>query len=334
MTGRRAPDKREPRTTPSATTADSRRAKVICRFAGALRCARASAAAEPASVSRATAYRYFPRNDAVALPATMSLADDPLGDADRGPPPGEPGAQAADLVATAAWAFDHETELGTILPPLASTDEQPRRGLTNHQRWISALLEGLPADVPPAARDRLAAALIPLFGSDAVVWTTDMAQLPATRPSNCLCGWRKPSSLPPFTAGGTPKTTTAISDRRQLTTASKTAKPAPCMRTAAVVRPPERGADGSRYHARPSTDPGRGMRPIAEPSPEHAITPVQVSKQANRYIKIVLCFAQLLPALGWLRVGAVPAGMRGAYRPHPGSSLAPASSRFESPRAQ
>ena len=33
-------------------------------------------------------------------------------------------------------------------------------------------------DVPPAARDRLAAALIPLFGSDAVVWTTDIAQLP------------------------------------------------------------------------------------------------------------------------------------------------------------
>lgn len=115
MTGRRAPDKPEPRTTPSATAADSRRAKVICRFAGALRCARASAAAEPAGASRATAYRYFPRNDAVVLPATMSSADDPLGDADRGPPPGELSAQAADLVATAAWAFDHETELRTML---------------------------------------------------------------------------------------------------------------------------------------------------------------------------------------------------------------------------
>ena len=45
----------------------------------------------------------------------MSLADDPLGDADRGPPPGELSAQAADLVATAAWAFDHETELRTML---------------------------------------------------------------------------------------------------------------------------------------------------------------------------------------------------------------------------
>jgi hypothetical protein len=42
----------------------------------------------------------------------------------------------------------------------------------------SALLEGLPPDVLPAAPDRRAAALIPPFGSDAVVWTTDIAQLP------------------------------------------------------------------------------------------------------------------------------------------------------------
>jgi hypothetical protein len=55
---------------------------------------------------------------------------------------------------------------------------KPRRGLTNRGRWIAALLEGLPGDVEPAARDRLAAALIPLFGADAVVWTTDLADLP------------------------------------------------------------------------------------------------------------------------------------------------------------
>ena len=55
---------------------------------------------------------------------------------------------------------------------------KPRRGLTNRGRWIAALLEGLPSDVPPAARDRLANALVPLFGSDAIVWTTDMADLP------------------------------------------------------------------------------------------------------------------------------------------------------------
>jgi AcrR family transcriptional regulator len=144
------------------------------------------AAAELAGVSRATAYRYFPNNDSVVLHATMSLADDPLTDTGWAPPtaasPGELGARAADLVrATAAWAFDHETELRTMLRLSLAPErehQQPRRGLTNRGRWISALLEGLPPDVPPAARDRLAAALIPLFGSDAVVWTTDIAQLP------------------------------------------------------------------------------------------------------------------------------------------------------------
>jgi len=144
------------------------------------------AVAELAGVSRATAYRYFPNNDSVVLHATMSLADDPLTDTDWAPrgaaSPAELGARAADLVrAMAAWAFVHETELRTLLrlslePERANV--KPRRGLTNRGRWIAALLEGLPGDVEPAARDRLAAALIPLFGADAVVWTTDLADLP------------------------------------------------------------------------------------------------------------------------------------------------------------
>jgi AcrR family transcriptional regulator len=152
------------------------------------------AAAELAGVSRATAYRYFPNNDAVVLHATMSLADDPLADTEWAPPPaaspGELGPRADELVrATAAWAFDHEIELRTMLRLSLTPErenEQPRRGLTNRDRWIRALLAGLPDDVPPAARERLAAALIPLFGSDAVVWTTDMAQLPRERAIDLL----------------------------------------------------------------------------------------------------------------------------------------------------
>lgn len=146
------------------------------------------AVAERAGVSRATAYRYFPGNEAVVLHATMSLADDPLSDSDWAPPAGTPpadlSARAADLVrATAEWAFDHETELRTMLRLSLAPDpdsKRPRRGPTNtnRDRWIGALLQGLPADVSPAARHRLAVALIPLFGADAVVWTTDMAQLP------------------------------------------------------------------------------------------------------------------------------------------------------------
>lgn len=152
------------------------------------------AVAELAGVSRATAYRYFPTNDAVVLHATMSLADDPLEDSAWAMAPdassGELDVRAADLVrATAAWAFEHETELRMMLHlslDPGTEHVKPRRGLTNRGRWIAALLERLPSDVPRDARDRLANALVPLFGADAVVWTTDMADLPPDQATDLL----------------------------------------------------------------------------------------------------------------------------------------------------
>jgi len=144
------------------------------------------AAADLAGVSRATAYRYFPNNDVVVLQATLSLVDDQLDDINGPAPttttPSELAARSANLVrTTAAWAFDHETALRTMLRLSLEPEREymkPRRGLTNRNHWIAALLQGLPTDVPQHARDRLANALVPLFGSDAIVWTTDMADLP------------------------------------------------------------------------------------------------------------------------------------------------------------
>lgn len=141
------------------------------------------AVAELAGVSRATAYRYFPNNESVVLHATMAMNVDPV--ADTVPTamgsPAEIDARATELIrATAAWAFDHETELRTVLWLSLNPDPEsrlPRRFMTNRDRWIKSLLQGLPSDLPAPARDRLAAALTPLFGSDAVVWTTDMADL-------------------------------------------------------------------------------------------------------------------------------------------------------------
>ena len=170
------------------------------------------AAAELAGVSRATAYRYFPNDDAVVLHATMSLADDPLEDADWAPGGvaslDELGARAADLVrATAMWAFDHETELRTMLRlSLAPEREEvkPRRGLTNRGRWIGALLEGLPSDVPPGARERLrcplssrCSDLTPSSGQ--LTWQSYLV----TRRSSSSLGWRESSSPPPWRAGST-----------------------------------------------------------------------------------------------------------------------------------
>jgi AcrR family transcriptional regulator len=143
------------------------------------------ALAELAGVSRATAYRYFPNNDVVVFHATRKLPSNPLDDDTWGlstpVAPDGLGARAADLVrVTGAWAFDNETVLRTFLRLSLDGPRENgalRRAGTSRGRWIANLLEGLPKDVRPEARDRLAKALIPLFGSDAIVWTTDMAEL-------------------------------------------------------------------------------------------------------------------------------------------------------------
>ncbi len=146
------------------------------------------AAAELAGVSRATAYRYLPSNEAVLMHATMPLIED-AAQRLQAPDPDTPvdvsaqdlPEQASALVRTmGGWAFDHENELRTLLRlSLAPerTSHNPRRGNTNRDTWIATLLEQLPKHVPQAARDRLAVALVPLFGADAVVWSTDIAEL-------------------------------------------------------------------------------------------------------------------------------------------------------------
>lgn len=53
-------------------------------------------------------------------------------------------------------------------------------------RWIADLLTDLPADVPVGTRAKLAAALTPLFGSDAVLWTRDAAGLDVTEAEEVL----------------------------------------------------------------------------------------------------------------------------------------------------
>lgn len=163
----------------------SKAARDLLRTGGPLT---VQAAADLAGVSRATAYRYFPNNDSVLVHATMPLVDS----ASLQPPPpdlsppdnettqGLPG-RASTLVRTMGqWAFHHEYELRTFmrlsLEPQRA-DSINRRASTNRDTWIATLLEGLPEHVSKEARDRLSVALTPLFGADAVIWTTDIAQV-------------------------------------------------------------------------------------------------------------------------------------------------------------
>ena len=143
-----------------------------------------AAVAERAGVSRATAYRYFISNDAVTVWATRPMSAEP--GAPQVPATPEPealGDRAARLVRDqGAWAFEHERELRALLAlSLAPDAEQrglSRRGKMRRSQWIEdGLLKHLPDNVTAEHRTRLAAALTPLFGSDAVVWTQDAAEL-------------------------------------------------------------------------------------------------------------------------------------------------------------
>lgn len=142
--------------------------------------------ADQAGVSRATAYRYFSSNDSVAVQLSLPLKDDPLADPDwpysKPDPSADLPTRAAALVRSMGeWAFDRAPELRTMLALSLEPDSEARglsrRGKLSRARWIDQLLADLPDNVDADTRQRLAAALLPLFGADAIVWTVDVAEL-------------------------------------------------------------------------------------------------------------------------------------------------------------
>ena len=142
--------------------------------------------AERAGVSRATAYRYFTNADSIVLQASVPMIDNPFRDPGWKPPTVDGDMDVATRVgqvvaATAEWAFDHANELRSVLAASLAPDSaergMSRAGKLNRQRWIEHALDDLPATVDHQTRKNLMCALTPLFGADAVVWTTDAAGL-------------------------------------------------------------------------------------------------------------------------------------------------------------
>lgn len=142
--------------------------------------------AERAGVSRATAYRYFTNADSIVLQASVPALESPFENPDWKPQSLGVGADVAARVGqvvaeTAAWAFDHENELRSVLAASLAPDSaergMSRAGKLNRRRWIEHALDGLPERVDQRTREHLVSALTPLFGADAVVWTTDAADL-------------------------------------------------------------------------------------------------------------------------------------------------------------
>jgi AcrR family transcriptional regulator len=133
-----------------------------------------AAVAERADVARATAYRYFPTQEALLLETTF------LGDSEalRGLPElartvEDPGERLAEAVRTGAeWTLAREARLRMILrasldPASATARPARRRG------YIAALLEPLADTLPLATYERLAGALTLLFGIDPIVSLVD-----------------------------------------------------------------------------------------------------------------------------------------------------------------
>ncbi len=140
-----------------------------------------SAVADRVGVSRATAYRYFPRQDLMLSEATIRAAAD--GAADAVPLVGtaatsDDPAEVAAAVArrSARFALEHEERLRTGLR--LSLDPQSGYQRPGGRRLLVAEILAPAGDrLDPAARARLSAALNLVLGVDPIIVLTDVAGL-------------------------------------------------------------------------------------------------------------------------------------------------------------
>lgn len=137
------------------------------------------AAAEAASISRTTAYRYFPSRRALLAAAHPETATESL-------LPEDPPADVAARLDTVLEAFlrmivDTEAQQRTMLRLSLEADPAERSQLPLRQGraigWIEEALAPLEPDLSPSQLHRLAIAIRATTGVEALVWLTDIAGL-------------------------------------------------------------------------------------------------------------------------------------------------------------
>ena len=144
--------------------------------------------AERADVARATAYRYFPTQEALLLGASFLGEGAPVGSlgefVDEFSDPAERVAEAVRR--GAVWTLEREARLRTILRLSLESAETTRPA--RRRGYIAQLL----ADVRPSFSDgdyeRLSGALTLLFGIDPIVSLRDNGDVPPERIPDVL-GW-------------------------------------------------------------------------------------------------------------------------------------------------
>jgi AcrR family transcriptional regulator len=135
-------------------------------------------AAEHASVSRTTAYRYFPTQQALLVAAYPEVGAESILD-ERAPP--DVGARFDIVFAEMArQVTENEVPLRAMLrlslgPPEQRGELLLRRG--RRRVWVADALAPLAASMAEAEFDRLVLAVTVTTGIEAFAWLTDMAGL-------------------------------------------------------------------------------------------------------------------------------------------------------------
>jgi AcrR family transcriptional regulator len=137
--------------------------------------------AERADVARATAYRYFPTQEALLLETTFLGDSGPI----RSLPAlvdeiSDPAERVAEAVRRGAvWTIEREARLRTILRVSLEHEHSTRPG--RRRRYIAQLLADVEAQIPAEAYERLTGGLTLLFGIDPIVSIRDNSDIPPKR---------------------------------------------------------------------------------------------------------------------------------------------------------
>jgi AcrR family transcriptional regulator len=136
-------------------------------------------AAAAASISRATAYRYFPNQRTLLVAAYPEIGGRSL----LGPDPPADVESRLDRVVQELTRFtvEQEPELRTMLRLSLDPDPEHRGDLVLRRgraiAWIEDALAPLRGEMPEAALRRLVLAIRSAVGIEALVWLTDIARL-------------------------------------------------------------------------------------------------------------------------------------------------------------
>jgi AcrR family transcriptional regulator len=136
-------------------------------------------AAAAASISRTTAYRYFPNKRALLLAAHPEIAATTMLPAN---PPEDPEARLDAVVQNfSAMILDTETQQRTMLRLSLEADADERAALPLRQgraiAWIAEALDGVRGDLSVEQFRQLVLSIRATIGIEAIVWLVDVAGL-------------------------------------------------------------------------------------------------------------------------------------------------------------